>query len=282
MVIRLLVPINRTLLKTCNGDKMNNRKNTTIFILGLIAVFSLLTVLVLADSDPPFGVETITEIGSSRPDLTTYPPDSLDNVAAGNVTELTMYGISTTKAWAGYYGNITGTITLETSDGYVFYNWTAAEPKGEIYASTAGAITWTDIKCFLFDGTNGFTVDAAEGWYGIQDDDADGINETYTELTNMAFEVGTVPIAADSCPATNTYRYGQTPVNVDNDFENVLLTDEVALVFTTIIENSEVDLSADIVGFDDREHDFQLLVAEDGHDGQEDALTTYYFWAEIE
>lgn len=262
---------------------MSNQKNTTIFILGFIAAFSLLTVFVLADSDPPFGVREITEIGSSRPDLTTYPPDSLDNVAAGNVTELTMYGISTTKAWAGYYGNITGTITLETSDGYVFYNWTAAEPKGEIYASTVGAITWANIGCFLFDGSGGnFDVEAAEGWYGIEDDDADGINETYMPLTNMAFEVGTVAIAADSCPATNTYRYGQTPVNVNNDFENVLLTDEDALVFTTVIENSDADISADIVGFDDREHDFQLLLAENGHDGQEDTLTTYYFWAEIE
>jgi hypothetical protein len=259
---------------------MNNRKNTTIFIVGFLAIFSLLTVLVFADSDVPYGVRNINVVTSSRPNLSSYPPANLTDVTAGNVTEVTLYGVSTTKAWAGYYGNITGTITLETSDGYVFYNWTATEPKGEIYASINSSITWANIVCFEFDGSNGnFNVDDAEGWFGIPDDAADGINETFTDNTNLAFQVGTVQILANTCPATNPYENG---VPVDGDFENVLLTDQDVLVFTTIIENNEVDNSTDINGFDSRPHDFQLLVAENGYDGFEDTTTTYYFWAEIE
>jgi len=274
------LPILSLKLKTCNGDKMSNRKNTTIFILGFLAMVSLLTVIVLADSDAPYGVRTINEIASSRANLSRYPPANISNVMAGNVTEISMNGISTTKAWAGYYGNITGTITLENSDGNVFYNWTAVEPKGEIYASLNNSITWANIVCFEFDGSNGnFNVDDAEGWYGIQDDDEDGINETFTDDTNIGFQVGTVVIAPNTCPATNPYQNG-APVN--NNFENILLTDQDVLVYTTIIENDEADNSTDILGFDGRAHDFQMLVAENGHDGQEDTATTYYFWAEIE
>lgn len=282
MDIRLLVAYNLHLIRTCNGDKMNNRKNTTIFILAFVAVMSLMTVLVLADSDPPFGVQTINEIQSSRPDLTTYPPDSVE-ITAGNVTEVNLYGISTTKAWAGYYGNITGTITLQTSDGYVFYNWTSIRPKGEIYAATVNSITWADIKCFDYAGGAGQPGDLtwAETLYGIDSVDEDGFNETFLAQTNNAFQVGTVPIGANTCQTANTYVYGLGGPN-GNDFENVILTDAVNLVFTTIIENHNAGDNSDVTGFDNRPHQFQLLIAEDGHDGQEDTTTTYYFWAEIE
>jgi len=259
---------------------MNDRRNLNLFLLGFLAVFSLMTAIVFADSDEPYGVRTIEYIDSSRPNESTYVPDDI-GAEAGNVTEINLTAISTTKAWAGFYGNISGVITLEDALGYVFYNWTANEPKGEVYASFNDSVTWADIVCFEFDGSNGnFDVDAAEGWYGIENDDEDGINETFTDDTNIAFQVGTVSIVANTCPATNTYRDGQQQVN--EDFENVLLTDQDVLVFTTIIENNEADNATDITGYDAREHDFQLLVAENGQDGFEDGTTTYYFWAEIE
>jgi len=259
---------------------MNNRKNTTIFILGFLAILSLLTVFVLADSDMPYPVRYIENVSSSRPTISNTS-DTTQWVAAGNVSEINLTTISTTKAWAGFYGNITGVLTLEDSLGYVFYNWTTLEPKGEIYASPNTTIGWLEISCFEFDGSAGnFNVDEAESRFGIQDDDEDGINETFTDDTNLEFRVGTVTITANTCPATNTYTLGSQ--KVDGDFENVLLTDNDALIFTTIIENNEVDLSADINGFDGRPHDFQLMVAENGQDGQEDTLTPYYFWAEIE
>lgn len=260
---------------------MNKKITTTIFLIGFLAILSLMTV-VWADSDDPFGVRNINQISSSRPNVSAYPPANI-SAEAGNVTELNLTAIATTKSWQGYYGEIFGTLTLENSDGYVFYNWTTLEPKGEIYASINNTINWTGIRCWQFNGTNSsFDVDTAEGWYGIEDDDEDGINETFT-TTNIEFYVGTVQIAAGACHATNPYQdngSGQGPV--DGNFENILLTDSDVLVFTTIIENNEVDNNTDIVGFDGVTHDFQLLVAENGQDGNEDTYTTYYFWAEIE
>lgn len=260
---------------------MKKKINTTIFILGFLAVFSLLTVLVWADSDVPYGVRSINYIGSSRPNLSSYLPANT-SAEAGNVTEINLTAIATTKAWQGYYGEISGILTLEDVYGYVFYNWTTLEPKGEIYASINNSVNWTGIRCFHHDGSNGnFDVDTAEGWYGIQNDDEDGINETFNSALDKNFFVGTVDInSTGTCVATNAYTYGQQ--QVDDDFENILLTDQDVLVFTTIIENNNDNNNTDITGFDNQTHDFQLLVAENGQDGFEDSTTTYYFWAEIE
>lgn len=261
---------------------MNKKKNTTIFILGFLAVFGLLTVLVWADSEYPYGVRNIGYVQSSRSNISRYLPANT-SAEAGNVTELTLNAIGSTKSWAGFYGNITGTLTLETADGYVFYNWTTLEPKGEVYATINNSIAWATIRCWHFDGGNSnFDVDVAEGWYGIQDDDEDGINETFAYALDKDFFVGTVDINATSAPCQSTNTYVYDVQQQEDEFENILLTDNDVLIFTTIIENNEADDNTDITGFDNRPHDFQLLVAENGQDGQEDITTTYFFWAEIE
>lgn len=258
-----------------NNKKNNNKKNTTLFILGFLALISLLTALVLADSDPPLGVREINQGASSRLNTTLYPHAILNNVMAGNITEINLTAISATKAWAGYYGEITGTLTLEDANGYVFYNWSAMEPKGEVYASIADSITWSSIACFSWSGTP--DIETVESWYGIEDDDADGINETFTSLSS-GFYVGTEPLI--NCPATHPFVLGVAGAHTN--FENILLTDGAALIFAAIIENNDANNATDIIGYDGRTHDFQLLVAENGHDGEEDNPTTYYFWAEIE
>ena len=239
----------------------------------------LMTVLVWA-ADYPYGVRSIDNVSSSRPNLSSYPP-ATTQAEAGNVSQINLTAISTTKAWQGYFGEITGVLTLEDSDGYVFYNWSTNEPKGEIYAAINNSINWSEVTCFEHNGSEGnFDVDDAEDWFGIEADDEDGINETFPDNNNIAFSVGTINISLNTCPATNAYDVNG--VATDGQFENVLLTDNDVLIFTTIIENNEADNSTDILGFDGNTHDFELLVAEDGHDGNEDNTTTYYFWAEIE
>lgn len=257
---------------------MSNIKNTTLFILGFVALISLLTAVVMADSDWPLGVRTITPGASSRLNTSLHPPANLTTVTAGNITEINLTAISTTKSWAGYYGEITGTLTLEDSEGYVFYNWSTVEPKGEVYASINNTIDWAQVVCFAFDGSAGnFDVDDAEDWYGIQSDDDDGINETFSEISAQ-YQVGTTIV--NNCPATQPYRSGLGGGHTD--FENSLLTDQDVLIFAAIIENNEADNEVDVVGYNGVTHDFQMLLAENGQDGFEDTSTTYYFWAEIE
>jgi hypothetical protein len=255
-------------------------------VVGLFALTAMLSILAWADSSIPYGIRDVTVIQTERSNVSVYTPDDVE-AEAGNVTELQLTAIATTKSWQGYYGNISGQISLEDTQGNVFYNWTSVEPKGEIYASTTNTIEWTNITCFNWTGQS-ITVETEEARYGITDDQGDGIDETYgSSGLDKNFFVGSRNITGVSndvgatCQTTNTFQYGLQ--GVSDQFENVLLTDNAgALVFTTVIENNDANNATDINGFDNAPHDFQLMVAEDGHDGQEDTTTTYYFWAEIE
>src|SRR3972149_2113802 len=87
-----------------------------------------------AAADPPAAPNTLNPLSSSRFNSSNYASQSLD-AFAGNVTQISLTAESQTKAWQGYFGNISGTIVLEDNFGFTFYDWADAEPKGEIYAS---------------------------------------------------------------------------------------------------------------------------------------------------
>ena len=268
---------------------MNKSKNTTLFIFGFLAIFGLLTAIVLADSGYPAGVRSLSHGASSGFNESRYDPANT-TAEAGNITELNLTAISATKTWQGYYGEVTGVITLEDADGYVFYNWTANEPDGEVYASVNSSVYWANITCFQWNATGtaqSINIWAVEDWYGIEDFDGDGINETYTSSLDDDWFIGTRNMTevspSNTCHATNVFRtIAGVNQPVDGDFENVILTDNDALVFGARIENDEADNRTDITGYDGQTHDFQLLVAENGQEGYEDTTTTYFFWAEIE
>ena len=91
---------------------------------------------------------------------------------------------------------------------------------------------------------------------------------------------------ANSC--YNTWTYVNNQSQTDN-FVEVLLTDAApptggnALVFMTIVENKDWFNSTDPTGFDGKDHDFQMLVLEDGHPGANELTPTlYYFWVELD
>ena len=265
---------------------MNTNTKSGYLEVGILALIVILSVFVWAD-DIPYGLREVNYIQSSRPNVSAYSPANI-SAQAGNVTELSLVGVSTTQAWQGYYGNITGILTLEDSLGFVFYNWTANEPKGEIFASVNYTVDWLNIVCFEWTGQT-ITLEGEEARYGIGDDASDGINETFgNDGLNSDIFVGSRNLTSNAtdlgitCHTTNPFQYGNQNSSVD-DFENFLLTDGAgALVFGAVIENNQFDNMTDPLGYDNQPHDFQLLVAEDGHQGQEDYTTTYYFWAEIQ
>src|SRR4030042_6405258 len=107
-----------------------NRVNR-LFLLSVLLVV-LLSVNVLAVE--PFGASVNPASPSMR-----APEDTADNdpnAIAGNITSMDVTGFSVTQSWQGYFGNVTGVITLEDNSGNVMYNWSEASPEGEIYAST--------------------------------------------------------------------------------------------------------------------------------------------------
>jgi hypothetical protein len=216
----------------------------------------------------PFGAN-YTNVSSQR-----ATPDDPAQIAAiaGNVTEINIEGFTTTQSWQGYFGNVSGTIQLADADDNQMYNWTLASPQGEVYASTSNSIDWANIACFDLAGNHS----ALESAFSIESDDVDGVNETFSDTWDHdLFYTNNIEFSANECAATSIF--DSTGQSVDNNFEEVLLTDQSAqtqVIFTSILDE-------DILGFDGRSHDFQMLVLEDGH-GTDTATTPYYFYVELE
>lgn len=242
-----------------------NKRTLTLLTLTLITFLATSVMAV-----QPFGA-SYTQVNSTR-----APMDEASNhsALAGNVTEITVTGFSTTQSWQGYFGNVSGTIQLADASDNVMYNWSLASPEGEIYATTDTSVAWENIACFNLSANHS----NFETTFNIISDDADGINETFSDAgTHDMFYTNNVQFAAGDCASTSIY--DSTGASVDNNFEEVLLTDNAAagnqIIFAAILDEEDVS------GFDNKYHDFEMLVLEDGH-GTDTATTTYYFYVELE
>ncbi len=211
-----------------------------------------------------FGVQGATSVtpgASSRASFVNSSSASTE-VQAGNVTELNISGTAVTEHWAGFYGEITGDITLANAAGNVFYNWTGlGSISGEVFASTDNAVSWSGIGC-----ASAGELSTIEGIIGIAPTDADRINATYTTTAHPDFTVGGASVSG--CDSTNAY----TDTGLDaSSFYQVLLTDTQGdAVYTTLINDS-------ITGFNNAAHDFELLVGEPDSAG----ATAMYFYLEL-
>jgi hypothetical protein len=241
----------------------------------LILLYSTLAAAQDDGFNVPLGAESVTVERSETSNASLYDPDSVEAIA-GNLTELSITGVSQTKSWQGFFGNITGTIILEDASGNRFYDWSAAEPQGQVYASVNNTITWTDIGCAPIDDSG-----YRSSWYtfyGMDENDYDNINVTYSLDNHPTFYVGFEEITG--CRTTYTF---VNNVSQGSDFPAVLLASDSnsTLIFTAIIEDKTPGVRGSVTGYDGSEYDFQLLVAEDGTNGN-DQTTTYYFWLEIQ
>ncbi len=230
------------------------RKRGIILVFMLVIIFNFISVSAVSPSGATLNP------GSSE----TAPADAPEsiNAIAGNVTELNIFGYSTTQAWQGYFGNVTGAIKLADSSDNVMYNWSLTSPEGEVYASTSNSITWTSIACMG-------DTSALESSFNIASDDVDGINETFNRKDHAEFYTNNIHFAAGTC--NNTKVYDNTGTGV---FDEVLLTDGSNVVFASLLQE-------DVLGFDSKTHDFEMLVLEDGHN-TDTSVTPYYFWVELE
>ncbi|MGV8150816.1 MAG: hypothetical protein ACP5NV_03760 [Candidatus Woesearchaeota archaeon] len=234
-------------------------------IVGIFFIFAITLAFVSALPTGPSA--PITPISSSR-----YSTSSAQtaNAIAGNVTEINLNANAITQTWQGYFGNITGNILLGDASNNTFYNWALASPQGEIYATrTATVPVWANVRC-----SDETEISNEDTFIGADSGaDADSINRTFTSQVHDAFFVGSVSIGQDTCYSTNLYNAsGAQSVY----FEEVLLSDDATheVIYTGLIDDNAL-------GFDNRTHDFQIMVGEDGHSGDV-ATTTYYFYLELE
>lgn len=266
-------------------------KINRLFAIAFVLVFALSVISAVQ----PFGGD-ITEIKSER--AVADNPTS-DEAYAGNLTQLNVKGFSPTQTWQGYFGNVSGTIQLADASDNVMYNWTLAEPQGEIYASRLNNVDWSRIQCFNFtaDSTlasadevagatsvHGKNLADYETEFGIRSDDVDGIDETFTRagtheqgngFSHSLFYANNLEFAAGECPSTSLFG-ANGDVN-DANFEEVLLYDQANhdLIFASILDEEATN------GFDGNDYDFQMLVLENGH-GTDTDTTVYHFYVELE
>jgi len=215
---------------------------------------------------------------------------------AGNATEIDITGDSITQSWQGYYGNVSGTITLDDASNYSMYNWTLASPEGEVYASNSSSVTWTNVQCFNFTALGNYTnytedaeqkgatnlygknLSMLETEFNISWDDMDGVNETFNftqegDVHNQ-FYVGNLEFTAGECLFTRIF--GDSGQGENDEFEEILLwdPDSNSTIFASLLENN-------VLGFDNTPKDFEMMVLENGNNG-DTAITNYWFYIEIE
>ena len=242
------------------------------------AVFSLIAFALLcslAAIAQPAGPGSVDRGASER---APSQPAVLVQAEAGNVTSLTITATKITSRWQGYFGNVTGNISLGDANNNLLYNWIDASPQGEIYAVNDSAVPeWGDVFCFNFtnnlsDGqpiVQHFNGTDLERTLGMDPSDSDGVDETFNRTYAGEFQVGSVTIGATSgCSVVS--------LNVDDGyqeqtFNEVLLTDNRSTIYTSLLENSAT-------GFQGAPVDFQLIVGENGDISEP---SNYYFYVEL-
>ncbi|MFH1916368.1 MAG: hypothetical protein ABIJ21_03830 [Nanoarchaeota archaeon] len=247
---------------------MKKERIYAILFVGLTLAIALASVrMALAN---PEGAE-VGVLNSTRGNLSGGSIGSV-YAQAGNISELEINGTQITKAWQGFYGNVTGNITLEDSNGQQLYKWGIGSTQGEVYAARVNTVNFNWVNC-----SNASKILEEEVAMGMEETDADNISATFsTANPHPQFYVGNANITeADTCYTTYTYVSGAAQ-SAPYVYAEVILNDiNHDIVYVSVINDTAT-------GFDGEAHDFQMLVPEDGHTlAEENTLTQYYFWVEL-
>lgn len=255
----------------------------TLSAIAAITTLILFSAVVFAAPDGPESIER----GASERSGTADASGVLQEAEAGNMTSLHINTTKITKRWQGYYGNITGTITLDDADNATMYSWEIATVQGEIYASNGSGVTWANIVCLNF--TSNTTEDTAEERYnlstinafiGLASDteqaDEDSVNATFNQTfgdDGASIGIGSVTINnQENCSMVTLYNNNGYQTT---DFQEILLTDNESIVFTAILEQ-------DTTGFQNIPIDFEMMVGVNGTSATAAThIKNYYFYVEL-
>lgn len=242
-----------------------NSERTLVVLALAIATFAFAATLATADPTPPLSVNV--QSSSSR-DLDNLATQAVD-ARGGNVTQLNIAALTITQSWQGYYGLISGEITLDDASSNTFYNWSVTTVAGEVFATRNATIGWTNLTC-----ANSSHVSQEEGQLGQNAADGDSVSNTFNLNSHAEFSVGSQTFTTNSCDTTNAFVNNASQTA---NWTQVLLhkNDSNAnnIIYATLINDSTP-------GFDGGTYDFQLLVGENEHTGSI-GVTTYYFWVEL-
>ena len=229
------------------------RKDKLLFVVATIAILAVSAIAAYAFPDgASINVINTTTKANATP--------SNHTARGGFVANADISGSTQTRKWQGYFGEISGNLTLENAAAAQMYSWAVTNISGQVYATQDNAIVWTNIAA-----QNNCTIDEA-----ITGTGRDRVSNTFTNSSNSQFDVGNITIAVNSSCTAYTYVNGAPQSSV---FEEVILTDDSGAttgIYTALLEN-------DATGFDGSTHDFQMIVPA----SPAVAGTVYYFYLEL-
>ncbi len=228
---------------------------TKILILSALMVISMFAMAVMPVSASP-GATTANEVSSTDAGPTATASSAV-TTEGGNITNVDLVADSYTERWAGFYGNVTGTINL-TDGTYSLYNWTwTVADEGEVIASTASSgITWASL-------VNGTATEVDTAWSFSSSSDSATSTFDSTESVTIGDQTMTGTDAADT-GAADGYK---TAIVKDN---------------TTVTSKDDLLFVANIINggstFNSETHDFEMIVPTNATIGQTEQ---YYFYVEL-
>ena len=245
----------------------------------LLTISALLIIMVpLIYASVPYGPTSVDTVSAQR--RTNFGSGSQTVTAeAGNMTEITITTSTLSRRWQGYYGNITGAITLDNGDNWTLFSWDQlASPEGEIYASNGTISDWTQVLCMnLSKNLSGYNckgqgeeclnITEIETFFGMDSLDPDGVDETFNS-TISSIMVGAKTLT--NCPMVSLYVNSSSESGVWNE-TLLTLNDSSTIIFAGIVESGNG-------GFNNKSNDFQMIV---GDNGDSPEATTYNFYVEL-
>lgn len=191
------------------------------------------------------------------------------NTSGGSFTTLILSSETQNLKWKAYVGNVTGVLTLDDSGDYSIYQWQLTTITGKVYASRFNNISWSNIRC-----ANLIDIQKEENALNHTTSNIDSINNTFSFNLHKEFYVGNIRINQSTCKSTFTWinNTAQSP-SINAPFQEVLLTDEQVLIYTTFIDDNTI-------GYNYQRYDFQMILPERGMGGYEN--TRYYFYMELQ
>jgi len=225
---------------------------------------AVLFLLLLASSAMP--VPEGPQITSFQTETPSVRAAANITTAGGTITTMLLNATTQNPHWKAYVGNITGRLTLRDANNYTIYDWSIAEPTGEVYVSRNNSISWSSIQC-----ANLTHIRQEEALMNHTPTATDSIENTFSLGTHDAFYAGSVSFSQNQCNFTTATYVNST--NQSTYFQEIALYDGSSIVYTTFIEQNAQ-------GFDFQKYDFQLIVPEKGWEGPVSS-TPYYFYVEL-
>jgi hypothetical protein len=251
-------------MKTPNPTSQKNKRNTlSICVIIVFAITLLFSNVSIVKAEPAGSVisSNITETSQAS-----IPGNRSDE--GGTITTLTLDALQQDSNWKAYVGNVSGSLTLDDSNGFTIYRWAlgASEITGELYVSKSSAVAWSLLNCSeqaLID-----TEDTTIGFTGIS---ADSINKTFNQTTHPNIVVAGRTIPQNTCRSTSTYVNDTPQAIATADFPEVILASSTDVVFMSPLNQGSSSFATAMLA------DFQIIVPDD----VTTAVTRYYFYVEI-